>query len=320
MAHTCVRFPLCAPQMLVYAVKADPMKQPHTAIMTLSVKPKPKSNGPSRPTARLFAVMLELNQRTKICKMCQMEPLIRSSGKTLEIPRASRPERFSMRSFHLLSVVGTGTCGVVDLIEVESLPRGMMVLSSTALFSTSIVLWCSPLAWWWWWGFKGSIVAQISQRARSTLRSMHGQTNMGLLVLQATSLDLRDIIRSLHQGTGGMGSRQDKVQCWRRVGAELLDRRKRTSWLALDYLSLPWQRGVGLRGSCPRTKASELNHPFLTASLVVSNTWQRPTEIARLCSSHEQCPSLGILGTGLVHTIARLRCSYTCSTMSTLRA
>ncbi len=112
--HTSVRLPLSAPHVLEYAVPSDPRAQPKTVNSTLSTQPKLKTNGPKKPTARLFTVTLTLNHSMHIWAYPMKEMSCFSSGSTRVIPRASRPARPSILSFHLFSLP-LRTTGVDDI-------------------------------------------------------------------------------------------------------------------------------------------------------------------------------------------------------------
>jgi len=52
--------------MLMYAVKPQPTNEPKIEHMTESRNPRLKTRGPRKPTVRLLAEMLALNQRKVI--------------------------------------------------------------------------------------------------------------------------------------------------------------------------------------------------------------------------------------------------------------
>jgi len=123
-----VRLPLCAPQILIYAVGIDPRKLPKVAIMALSTNPKSNNRGPRRPTARLFATTFAPNQIMAICAYPRLDGACRSSGSTRTMPRASRPASASIRAFQLWNLDGTG------------MRRGAVDEDSKVLFSTELQL------------------------------------------------------------------------------------------------------------------------------------------------------------------------------------
>lgn len=95
-SHTRVLFPLAAPQVLIYAVIRLPTKAPQTPIKAASVNPNWNSNGPRKPTARLFAVKFALNHNKLIWTYLVMLDSWRSSGSTRVMPLASRPAKDSI--------------------------------------------------------------------------------------------------------------------------------------------------------------------------------------------------------------------------------
>lgn len=105
---TIVRLPLSAPHVLRYAVDMAPKNAPKTAHSALSVNPRLKTSGPSKPTARLLIEMFALNHSSIIWIYPVVEGACLSSGGTRAMPRASKPARFSMRVFHRLKRLGTG--------------------------------------------------------------------------------------------------------------------------------------------------------------------------------------------------------------------
>jgi hypothetical protein len=103
-----VRFPLWGPQILMYAVESAPSSDPKTAHMAESRKPRPKTAGPKRPTARLFMEMFAENQSSATETSSQREGGLRSSGCTRVMPRASKPERPSIQLLSWRSLFGAG--------------------------------------------------------------------------------------------------------------------------------------------------------------------------------------------------------------------
>jgi len=99
-ALTIVLLPLAAPQVLIYAVVAEPSTTPNTAHKAESRNPRSNASGPVSPTAKLLIVMLALNHSNSICSRPMAEGGCRSSSGTRARPRASKPARPSIRAFH----------------------------------------------------------------------------------------------------------------------------------------------------------------------------------------------------------------------------
>lgn len=82
----------------MYAVVTHPRDTPKKAHRALSRKPRPKSNGPTSETARLLTETLAENQSKVIEMVSHADGVMRSSGGTRVMPRASKPERFLIRA------------------------------------------------------------------------------------------------------------------------------------------------------------------------------------------------------------------------------
>jgi hypothetical protein len=101
--RTIVLFPLTAPQVAMYAVDSAPSATPKIAQKAQSTKPRPKSNGPVRVTARLLIVRFALNHNRSICSKAMLDGGCRSLSGTRARPRASKPARPSIRAFQRLN-------------------------------------------------------------------------------------------------------------------------------------------------------------------------------------------------------------------------
>lgn len=139
--QTIVLFPLAAPQVDIYAVESAPSVTPKMAHKAQSMKPRPKSSGPVKATARLLIVRLALNHKRSICSELMLHEGYRSSSCTRARPRASKPERPSMRAFHLfrkrtleLFVVHSGEDTTASSIEPFSVvPSNPICLASEGM-------------------------------------------------------------------------------------------------------------------------------------------------------------------------------------------
>jgi hypothetical protein len=100
---TIVLLPLTAPQVAIYAVESAPSVTPKIAHKAQSTKPRPKSNGPVKVTARLLMVRLALNHNRSICSKAMLDGGCRSLSCTRARPRASKPAKPSIRAFHRLN-------------------------------------------------------------------------------------------------------------------------------------------------------------------------------------------------------------------------
>jgi len=101
--QTIVLLPLTAPHVAMYAVESAPSVTPKIAHKAQSTKPRPKSNGPVKVTARLLIVRFALNHNRSICSKPMLDGGCRSLSWTRARPRASKPARLSIRAFHLLN-------------------------------------------------------------------------------------------------------------------------------------------------------------------------------------------------------------------------
>ena len=118
----------------MYAVEMLPSSPPKTAHMALSKKPRPNSSGPSSPTARLLTEMLAENQSKATEMSSHRDGGMRSSGSTRAMPRASKPERLSIRALRALSPE-RGGLSEIGVVSGPSLSD--VVVAAAADFSTS---------------------------------------------------------------------------------------------------------------------------------------------------------------------------------------
>ena len=131
-----VRFPLAGPHVLMYAVEMLPSKPPKTAHMALSRKPSPNSSGPNRPTAKLLTEIFAENHSSATEISSHNDGGMRSSGRTRVMPRASNPDRPSMRAL-MARRPETGFSEPGTTSWAVSLTDGVVVVASAADFSTS---------------------------------------------------------------------------------------------------------------------------------------------------------------------------------------